>query len=425
MNPILARFADEPSFVAPTRSAWFTNCLECAVTAMESYRETIAGAILAEGFWPHPDSPMASIRPYQVSGGVLTIPVRGALLNGFPYAFGGCATGYDYISRAFERGMADPDVRGIALAIDSPGGTVAGLFDLTDAMAARRGEKPIRAYASEGAYSAAYAIATAADTITVTRSGGVGSIGVVTMHVDHSAALAEDGVKVTFIYAGAHKVDGNSFEPLPDAVKAKIQGRVDALYDEFTSTVARNRKMDERAVRDTEAESFTASEAISNGLADSIGSLESSLAAFSADLSTEEGGSDDMPDFAQADLDTARAEGLTLGLTEGATAERARIAAIIGSDAGKARPKAALSASLKTDMGVEDAQAFLADLPEEKAEAAPAAAAAPTAGAPAGMFEAAMNGSGNPDLGAGSGDEAPRMSVADRIMASAGKKRRA
>ena len=134
-----------------------------------------------------------------------------------------------------------------------------------------------------------------------------------------------------------------------------------------------------------------------------------------------------MPDFAQADLDTARAEGLTLGLTEGATAERARIAAIIGSDAGKARPKAALSASLKTDMGVEDAQAFLADLPEEKAEAAPAAAAAaaPTAGAPAGMFEAAMNGSGNPDLGAGSGDEAPRMSVADRIMASAGKKRRA
>ena len=112
-------------------------------------------------------------------------------------------------------------------------------------------------------------------------------------------------------------------------------------------------------------------------------------------------------------------------MNEGATAERARINTILGSDAAKARPKAAMSVALKTGMDAESAEAFLADLPEEKAEAAAPAAAPVGAGAPKGMFEAAMAGSRNPELGAGDEIEADAMSVADRIMASAGKKRRA
>jgi hypothetical protein len=99
----------------------------------------------------------------------------------------------------------------------------------------------------------------------------------------------EGGVKVTFIFAGKHKVDGNAYEPLPADVKARIQERIDELYGIFVGTVAQNRGLDEQAVRDTEALTFTASQATSNGLADAIGTLDDALAAFAADLSNPQG----------------------------------------------------------------------------------------------------------------------------------------
>ncbi|TOL42864.1 serine peptidase, partial [Vibrio parahaemolyticus] len=71
---------------------------------------------------------------------------------------------------------------GICLDIDSPGGEVAGCFDLVDLIYELRGKKPIYAILSENAYSAAYAIASAADKIYVPRTGGVGSVGVIVIH---------------------------------------------------------------------------------------------------------------------------------------------------------------------------------------------------------------------------------------------------
>ena len=64
--------------------------------------------------------------------------------------------------------------------------------------------------------------ASAADEIAVTTTGYAGSVGVVMRHVDFSRALANDGIAVTHIFAGAHKVDGNPFEPLPAAVHAEL-----------------------------------------------------------------------------------------------------------------------------------------------------------------------------------------------------------
>jgi ClpP class serine protease len=61
---------------------------------------------------------------------------------------------------------------------------------------------------NECAFSGAYAIASAADRITVPRTGGTGSIGVVWMHCDFSGALNDAGIKVTFVKRGARKIDG-------------------------------------------------------------------------------------------------------------------------------------------------------------------------------------------------------------------------
>jgi len=403
-NPLLAQFASEPALIEPAMQERFEACLN-ALAAHADYAKLTEQASSGGGeeFWFASDDWRARYRPYVVKDSILQIPVKGVLMHNFPFAFGSYATGYDYIWRAFERGIGDTGVRGIALVEDSPGGMVAGCFDAVDKMVALKTagpKKPVRAFAHESAYSAAYAIACAADHIAVSRTGGVGSIGVVTMHMDMSEALKARGLAVTFIHAGKHKVDGNPAEPLPDDVKARIQARIDELYQVFVSTVARGRGMGEPAVRATEALTFTASQAVLNGLADSIGSLDDAVAAFAADIFDENEGEDEMSIENQAAVDAARteghtaglAEGRTAGLAEGATAERTRITTIIGCDAAKKRPLAAQSAAMNTDMTADQAATFLATLPEE------APATASTDGAT--PFTEGAN-RGNPDLGGG------------------------
>lgn len=287
-NPYLGRFLGEPSLVAPHLAQRFEACMDAlAASADLSALPTHSGP---GNFWTElGETRSARLRPYVVEQGVLLVPIKGALLHGFPYQYADLATGYEYIDQAIMRGLSDADVKGIALIVDSPGGMVAGNFDLVDKIFAARGEKPMRAIAAEAAYSAAYSIASAADSIVVTRTGGVGSIGVVTMHADFSKALHDAGVKITFIHAGKHKVDGNSVEPLPDDVKARIQNRVDSLRDMFVELVARNRGLAADAVRSTEALTFTAQESLTEGLADRVGALEFSLAEFAAELSTDTG----------------------------------------------------------------------------------------------------------------------------------------
>lgn len=435
LNPILARFQNEPTMVVPESHAWFEACVHGAAEQMTQVTADLrrnGERADAEGadWWGEPDSFLSYVRPYVVRDGVLQIPVKGVLLHDFPYAFGSWATGYDYIWRAFQRGMGDVNVRGIALIVDSPGGMVAGCFDMTDKMVAMRGQKPVAGFAAESAYSAAYAAISVVDPgrLYVTRTGGVGSIGVVTSHVDVSKAMDERGWKITFIHAGAHKVDGNPYEALSDDVKARIQARIDTLYDVFVSTVATNRGLDEQVVRDTEALTFSAADALSNGLADKIGSLDDALADFSASLDLNTG-DETMADFTQAQLDeavaTASATATAAGTTTGMTAQKDRITAILNSDAGQARPVAALAAALETDMTADQATAFLAKLPEEpKASAAAPAAEGQGAGVGAAAFTAAMERTANPDLAAGESEQV-EMSRADRLFARQGKTKKA
>jgi capsid assembly protease len=423
-STLLARFENQPSLVAPEMQGLFESCLVQAANQLERLEKATDKPQMIDDFWFSDDDWRSFLRPYVVREGILQIPVKGVLLHDFPYQFGGWATGYEYIWRAFERGQGDPDVRGVALICDSPGGMVAGCFDCVDKMHAYEDRKPIRAFAQESAYSAAYAIASVADEINVSRTGGVGSIGVVTAHMDVSAAMAKYGYKITFVHAGKHKVDGNPYEALPEDVKARIQARIDELYEVFVSSVARNRGMDESAVRATEALTFTATQAVSNGLADNIGSLDDAVAAFAADLSLDEeddtmsGQKTESAVDQAAAIETARTEGFEAGKAEGtkagASAEKDRINAIIGSDEGQKRPSAALAAALDTDMSAEQASKFLAKLPEEKSET-------PGGDKPQGksQFEAAMENGKDPDLG--DPGEGATVSRKDRAFALAGK----
>lgn len=396
LNPVAAQFNGQPSLVAPEMNVQFQSLIE-GMVAQEDFARLSAAAstpMASDDFWDCEEWE-EDFRPYQVNpDGILFVPVRGVLLHNFPYALGNWATGYIYIQKVIERGLEDANVRGIALLINSPGGMVAGCFEAVDKIYARRGEKPIRAFAHEGAYSAAYAIASVADDIVVSRTGGVGSIGVVTSHLDFSKMNDDIGIKYTFIFAGRHKVDGNPEEPLPDDVKARIQARIDELYDVFVSSVARNRGMEEQAVRDTEALTYTASQAVSIGLADSVGPLDDAVAQFCADLSTPTG-EETMSNQTDAAVveQAVHEQAVADARAEGAAAATTRIGAILGSEEAKGREDLANHFAFKTNMSAEDAVAALAVSPKAEAPQAPAAAETVEGG-----FDAAMS-QGNPNVG--------------------------
>ncbi|QQU42416.1 S49 family peptidase [Morganella morganii] len=210
---------------------------------------------------------------YDVLEGIAIIPVCGTLVQKLgtlrPYSG---MTGYDGIRRVFLTAINDPEVNGICLDIDSPGGEVAGCFDLVDLIYAERGKKPIHAILSENAFSAAYAIASAADKIYVPRTGGVGSVGVIVIHCDWSQHIKDDGLKVSIITYGNRKAESNPYVALSDEAKAAIQHDVDEMGRLFVSTVSRNRGLSETVIRNTQAACYLAAEGVQMGLADVVAS---------------------------------------------------------------------------------------------------------------------------------------------------------
>ncbi|WP_375651440.1 MULTISPECIES: S49 family peptidase [unclassified Bartonella] len=232
-----------------------------------------------------------ALRPpetYVVQNNVAIIPVHGTLVRRGAWlgALSGL-TSYEGLSASFREAIAQPDVRAVLLDIDSGGGEAGGVFDLVEEFQtlSKQYDKPIWAHANEFACSAAYAIACAASQIWVARTGVVGSIGVVCAHLDQSRADEKHGHKWTFVFEGDHKTHGNPHEPLSDTAQIKMQADCALLYEMFVDLVAQNRRLNAAAIRDTKAETFIGTQAITLGLADAQGTLAQALEALTDSIS--------------------------------------------------------------------------------------------------------------------------------------------
>ncbi|MDC6176273.1 S49 family peptidase [Ralstonia solanacearum] len=224
--------------------------------------------------------------PARSHGQIAVIPIHGTLVRrtvGLE-AESGLAS-YTAIGDQLDAALADPGVAAILLDVDSPGGESGGAFDLADRIRAAAAVKPVWAVANDMAFSAAYALASAASRLFVSRTGGVGSIGVIAMHVDQSVKDAQDGIRYTAVFAGARKNDLNPHEPISDAAQAQLQAEVDRLYGLFVATVANNRGIAAEAVTATEAGLFFGQDAVAAGLADDVGTFDDALAQLTASLS--------------------------------------------------------------------------------------------------------------------------------------------
>lgn len=175
---------------------------------------------------------------------IAILPVHG-VLEVRPSVFGRMfgMSSYEGIGRVFDAAMADESVSGVILDVASPGGMAYGAPELAEKIFAARGPKPIVAVANPLAASGAYWIASAADRLVVTQSGDVGSVGVLVEHVDVSQAMEAAGEKVTVIRSAGspHKAESNELEPLSDEARQHLQSRVDAIYQNFSTSLAKYR----------------------------------------------------------------------------------------------------------------------------------------------------------------------------------------
>jgi len=329
------------------------------------------------------------------ANGVAVIPVRGVLLNRYNYAYSG-ATGYQAVLAMFQAAEADPEVRGIVYDHNSPGGDAQGCFELSAELAA--GKKPSVAIVDANSYSASFALAVSADRIVVTPSGGVGSVGVYTTHVDVSKYLEMVGMKVTPIFSGDHKVDGNPFEPLPEDVRKDMQTRVDQRRQQFAEVVAAGRGMTVEAVLATEARCYSAQDAVAVGFADVVQSPRDAYAAFVAGLSQAASAPFVLSEAPMPQTDDSRA------------AERARIKAIRGHEAAASHPELADHLALETDLTAEQAAGILAAAAKDKP-------AAPAPAPQANAFLDAMRGSGS-GVDPNTPEKPAELSVAQQALAA-------
>ena len=361
-------------------------------------------------------------RGYMVTDGVAVLGVQGALVHRsqFVMADSSFLLGYNQIAADLEDAMGNADVHAVLLAFDSPGGEVAGAFELAERMQDMRGRKPMRAIADNLAASAAYLAASAADEIAITSTAYAGSIGVVMRHVDFSRALQNDGVAVTHIFAGDHKVDGNPYEPLPKEVRAALQADIEGLYTMFVDAVATHRGIEAEQVRGTRAAVFRGAAAVKARLADRVATADQLITELAAlrgrsypagpgarvatalttgvsmsGNSQEQGGAPSAHSInppagsvTAADVERAR--------VEGAQGERARVTAILGHASAAAHMPLALQC-IATGLSADQSTAILgAAGPAASAVPAAIPAAAAVAAAGGGEFARAMAAIANP-----------------------------
>jgi len=213
---------------------------------------------------------------YGLAGNTAVIPLRG-VVSKYP-TWGG--TDVNTVRRALDLAVVDSDVKNICLYVDSPGGTVDGISDLSDALHAACKNKHVVAFASGMMASAAYWLGCACDAIVVSQDAIVGSIGVYTVLMDYSKMAENYGIKFELIRTGKYKGADVPVTPISKEQREQAQYLVDSFYTLFVNKVSTYRDMDLAEVQKlADGRVFVGKAAVELGLADGVGTLDSVIAA--------------------------------------------------------------------------------------------------------------------------------------------------
>ena len=213
-------------------------------------------------------------RTMGMRNGVAVIPIDGPIYryaDYFTQVSGGITTAQ--LARDFQAALDDPAVSAILFAIDSPGGEATGIGELSDAIYAARGKKPIAAYVEGYGASAAYHIASAADLVIAADDALLGSIGTIIGVADPSKRQSRT---IDFVSSQSPK---KRPDPLSEEGRAQLQQLADDMTEVFISKVMRNRGISRQAILDIAGGVLLGQQAVDAGLADRLGSEEGTIRA--------------------------------------------------------------------------------------------------------------------------------------------------
>lgn len=231
---------------------------------------------------PPPKAPTLT-ETFPAKGGknVAVLKMAGTLMKG-QSSLGGTST--VQVRRELRAAVNDPTVSGIVLAIDSPGGTVAGTESLASDVRTARRRKPVVAVIEDLGASAAYWIGSqAGELYAATASTLVGSIGTVLTVYDRSAAVEAQGIKTLVFATGPVKGAGTPGAPVTDEQAAYFQSVVNGIQQHFDAAVRSGRQMSAKQLEAVRSGGvWPASEAEGLKLVDGIKSLDDAVSALAA-----------------------------------------------------------------------------------------------------------------------------------------------
>lgn len=216
-------------------------------------------------------------------GGVALLRLSGVMspkANLFMRVSGGIST--QLASRQLESAAADPRVRGIVVALDTPGGNVVGVPEFADTMRWAAGQKPLVVHTDNQLCSAGYWVGSAANAVYI--SGPVVTVGSIGVVVDREYD-PQSRYRTESITAGRYKRLAQHDAPLSDEARAVVQADVDYVYTLFVDAVAAHRGATAEEVLEHMADGrvFRGRQALDAGLVDGVSTLDGLLQAMATD----------------------------------------------------------------------------------------------------------------------------------------------
>jgi len=208
---------------------------------------------------------------------VLRLPVSGAI------------TEDRRMIQALHRAAEDGAVRAVIVAIDSPGGTMAGGEALHAALSRLAERKPVVAVMGATAASAGYMAALPAERVFAREATVTGSIGVLMQSFDLSELLERAGIRPQLLASGPLKDQPSLFRPLSEEGRAALERVLADLHAQFVAMVAAGRRLDPARARElADGRVFTGRQALAAGLVDAIGGEREARAWLAAERAVPE-----------------------------------------------------------------------------------------------------------------------------------------
>lgn len=207
------------------------------------------------------------------AGSVAVINISGPIMKEDNCGDPGTKTYESMILKASE----NPNIDGIILQIDSPGGTVSGTQSLANVV--RNASKPIVTYAEDLMASAAYWIGSSAKYVfAATNTTRIGSIGTMFAFADMQPAWEKLGVKFHEINATASTEKNADFAEARKGNYDQIRkNMLDPLNNEFLAAVRTNRGAKLNEENTLKGQVHVAADALKNGLIDEVGGLDKAV----------------------------------------------------------------------------------------------------------------------------------------------------